>query len=283
MFDVSPSLLFAFALVYGIVFLSLYGLPTELMSSVLAALVFSKDRQLAKDGSLETILPEDVLRSVLQYVPNDLSLHLTSKYLRGLSMFPLTEAYSTQYIQDETFRNQVNARLVNPRAQLILHLGGRIAKDLISRPNMLDALLANPRKQVRLNLGKHFRWYMVNPEQRAEVDALVENPLQQIWSDVTDLILCCTQVEDIRPLGALVNLGFLDLHGSAVTDISPLSRLVNLQELILPRDREFDMRPLAHLPYLRIHHWTSERSFQVLPLSCVQQFQNCLEYVNLLP
>ena len=44
-------------------------------------------------------------------------------------------------------------------------------------------------QQVRLNLGNEFRKYMVDKEFRDRVNALVEKPPKQIWSDVSILDL----------------------------------------------------------------------------------------------
>ena len=73
-----------------------------------------------------------------------------------------------------------------------------IAQDYIADSDVraeYDALLDNPLEQIRLNLGDDFAKYFVNPEFRATVDNLVSNPLNQIWSDVEELSLSFTQID----------------------------------------------------------------------------------------
>ena len=73
-------------------------------------------------------LPDEALALVLRLVPSDVSVRTTSKRLRQLSLFPLTEDYSTQYIEDEAFRNEVNGILTNPRIQIQLSLSADITR-----------------------------------------------------------------------------------------------------------------------------------------------------------
>ena len=230
-------------------------------------------------------LPEDMLALVLSHLSTDLDRRTTSKLFRGLSMFPLTEEFSTQYIMDEAFRNEVNATLANPHMQVILHLGGDIAQNYIADENFratinalldnppkqitlsltaemtknyighrgnlranVNALLANHRKQIRLNLGEDFEKYM----RYGHYVDLVENPLKQIWSDVEELELHNSQVDDIRPLAGLKNLKRLGLSYTKVTDITPLKTLKNLEFLDLFRTRVTDTSSLGHLPRLTI-------------------------------
>ena len=105
----------------------------------------------------------------------------------------LTAADSHRYIADEGFRQQQDRIIGDPRAV-----------------------------RIRLNLGTDFGKYMTDAEFRTHVDSLVDNPSEQIWSDVKTLDLSDTAVEDISPLRSLVNLEELDLKDTYVHDISPL-------------------------------------------------------------
>ena len=138
----------------------------------------------------------------------------------------------------------------------------------------VDATRAYPRKQLRLNLGNDFEQYMTDVYFRARVDALVDNPETQVWSDLTrfqwsgqplqdisllarlvnlqSLSLSNTQVQDIRPLAGLENLQRLNLSNTQVQDIGPLAGLVNLQTLDLSDTQVQDIRPLAGLVNLFI-------------------------------
>ena len=81
---------------------------------------------------------------------------------------------------------------------------------------------ANPSQQVRLNLEDDFRKYMVDADFRTTVNALVDNPLEQIWSDVVVLDLSDTQVKDITPLAGLKKLQWLFLMNAASVLVSAL-------------------------------------------------------------
>ena len=234
-------------------------------------------------------LPQDMLALLLQYLPRQLDRRTTSKLFRGLSMFPLTEESSCRYIEDEAFRTEVNEALPNHSMQVILRLGGDIAHNYIadvkfraeihallvnpleqvvlSLPAVLtrdyiadlptvreniNALVANPVKQIRLNLGRDFRKYMVNGEFRAAVNALVDKPLKQVWSDVEDLNLYATRVTDISPLAGLKNLKMLSLSRTRVSDIGHLAGLENLKELDLTHTPVADVSPLAELQNLKM-------------------------------
>ena len=270
----------------------------SLFFALLAALVI-----LHSDCTTLETLSDEMLALVLRHLPTDLSLPATSKRLRQLSMVRLNEEYSTQYIQNETFRNKVNANLANPRMQVILHLGGETAipeyyiadihnyrtriKALLADPRdqliislpvdttlnyiadrmnvreSINNLLVNHRKQVRLNLGENVGEYMINPEFRANIDNLVDNPLDQIWSDVEHLDLDRTQVADIKPLARLVKLKTLDLVDTQVSDIRPLVRLVNLRTLDLSHTEIADISPLGSLVSLE---WLDLRGVQLVDI-----------------
>ena len=47
----------------------------------------------------------------------------------------------------------------------------------------------NPGQRVRLNLADDFREYMVDADFRSTVNALVDNPLEQIWSDMQEFCI----------------------------------------------------------------------------------------------
>ena len=95
----------------------------------------------------------------------------------------------------------------------------------------------NPdRQQVRLNLGADdIRMYMIDAEFRKSIDALVQDPRKQIWSDVLDLNLSPSffsrspGIDNINQLASLVNLERLDLSRHKVKNIRPLLCLPNLK------------------------------------------------------
>ena len=82
---------------------------------------------------------------------------------------------------------------------------------------------------IRVNLGEDFGKYMVDVEFRASIDSLPG--LEQVWSDISRLNLRNTDVQDIRPLAALVHLRNLNLSNTLVDDISHLSGLLTLEHL----------------------------------------------------
>ena len=69
---------------------------------------------------------------------------------------------------------------------------------------------------------------MVNAEFRGNVDALVDNALKQVWSDVEELHLGSTRVNDIAPLAGLKSLEWLYLRDTQVTNINSLDHLQGL-------------------------------------------------------
>ena len=251
--------------------------------------LFSALMLLQSDCSVDmSALPDDPLALILSHLPTDLDRRTTSKQFRGLSMFPLTGKLSTRYIQNKAFRNQVNARLPLHRMQVNLQLGGDIAKNYIVDVNYrenINAHVANPLKQIivtppadwtaiyihdvnfrenihaqfasllkqiRLNLGIYFRKYMVNADFRATVDGLVDNPLEQVWSDVEVLDLSNTQVSDISALAGLKNLKGLYLRNTQVSNITSLTGLKNLKNLALHGTQVTDVSSLFHLRGLTI-------------------------------
>ena len=170
------------------------------------------------------ILPDDVLTSVLENIPEDLNIFAASKPLsqfRRAALLPLNKEQSRRYIANEDGFQDV-----------------------------VIASRANPRKQVRLNLGEDFRKYMVDAEFRATVNDLVENDLEQVWSDVERLNLTGAQVADIGPLAGLKNLKQLGLAGTQVFNITPLAGLKNLEVLNLSFTQVTDVSPLAGLEKL---------------------------------
>ena len=196
-------------------------------------------------------LPVEGINSILEYVPENLEIFVASNNLlerRSAALLPLNEETTRRYIANEDgFQDQVNR-----------------TRD-------------NPRKQVRLNLGENFREYIINPEFRANIDNLVDNPLEQIYSDVEELNLAQTQVADISPLAGLKNLKLLYLFGTQVTDISALAGLENLQSLCLSYTRVTNLSPLAGLKNLR---WLTLERAQVSDISPLAGLEN-LEYLCL--
>ena len=165
-------------------------------------------------------LPDDLVSWVVQYVP-ETSVGETSTRLRHLALLPLNREYSRRYIYDQNgFRAEANRKL------------------------------RNPRQQVRLNLGIDFRRYMVDADFRAQIETLVDQPDEQIWSDVETLELSETNVHDIRGLRQLVNLKTLDLRDTQVQDISALSGLHQLKHLCISGTRVKDVSALAELANL---------------------------------
>ena len=126
---------------------------------------------------------------------------ISTQFRDAVGVLHLDREHSRLYIDNEGYRGQVNK-----------------AREM-------------PQITTRLNLGDDFRTYMVDAEFRARVDALVAEPVQQIWSDVTTLDLSDSPIKDISLLAGLVNLQKLDLSSTQVQDISPLARLVNLRNL----------------------------------------------------
>ena len=186
------------------------------------------------------LLPDELLSIAQQYLPTDLGLLGASTRIRQAvlldAMLPLNRRYSFLYINNEKgFRDEANGRR------------------------------ANLRKRVRLNLGQEFREYMLNAELRTTVDALVDSPLHQIWSDMETLELAYSEVQDIRPLAALVNLRHLRLTGARVRDISALAGLVNLEDLFLTATEVDDISALAGLVNLEHLHLSSTPVNDIVP------------------
>ena len=206
-------------------------------------------------------VPDEMVNSILEYVPEDMNLSAGSNHFslrRRAAWLPLNEQESRLYIQNyDGFRARAERALGNIREQITLSLSADITRtyfaDLNVRAN-INALLANPRKQLRVNLGNDFREYMLNPHFRANVDNLVENPLIQVWSDVEELDLHHTRVTDISPLARLNNLKELDLARTQIADITPLAGLKNLKRLRLPDTQVTDISPLAELENLKELH-----------------------------
>ena len=173
-------------------------------------------------------VPDEIVDSILEYVPKDVSpldFFAASKRLslfRRAALLPLNRKQSRRYISNEDgFQAVVNA-----------------TRD-------------NPRKQIRLNLGEDFRKYLVNAEFRATVNSLVDNHLEQVWSDLDTLCLYSAQVWDIRPLGGLKNLETLILSYTQVTDIRPLAELKNLESLSLNGTQVTVVKPLDGIDSLK--------------------------------
>ena len=136
--------------------------------------------------------------------------------------------------------------------------------------------LPNARSQVRLNLGRHFTEYFHNRDFRAHVDSLVDNPDEQIWSDLRQFRLDSPDVqdEDLSLIAKLPNLQELNLSATDVTNIEPLRGLVNLQSLSLKDATHVqDIGPLAELTELR-ELYLSGTAVQLLdPLTRLVQLQ----------
>ena len=188
-------------------------------------------------------VPDEIVDSILEYVPEDVSplnFFAASKRLslfRRAAFLPLNRKQSRRYIANEDgFQAVVNA-----------------TRD-------------NPRKQIRLNLGEDFRKYLVNAEFRATVNSLVDNHLEQVWSDLDTLCLYSAQVWDIRPLGGLKNLKTLILSYTQVTDIRPLAGLKNLKTLKLSRTQVTDFIPLAELENLEELYLDGTQVLDIRPL-----------------
>ena len=185
--------------------------------SVFSALFF-----VHSDCSVDT--HETLSDGIVELTPEDLNVFAEFKDMslfRHVAWLPLNREHSLQYISNENgFQDEANRRLDNPR------------------------------KQIRLNLGEGFRRYMINAEFRAKVDALVENPLKQVWSDVERLDLSFAPVDDISPLVGLKNLETLWLSDTQVTSISPLAGLENLMELYVSPSQVPEFMSLARLENL---------------------------------
>jgi Leucine-rich repeat (LRR) protein len=69
-------------------------------------------------------------------------------------------------------------------------------------------------------------------------------------SDLVDLNLAQTSVDDLAPLTGLTALQSLGLTGTAVADLSPLARLTALQHVALSQTSVADLGPLANLTAL---------------------------------
>ena len=171
-------------------------------------------------------LLSDINAFAFAFAPN---LRATSRFMRdsvhvGHLPLPLNREHSRRYINDvdETFRAEVGATRTSPRQQL------------------------------RLNLGNDFEQYLTDADFRARVDALVDNPSTQVWSDLTTFQLH-TPVQDISLLARLVNLRTLDLSHTQVQDIGPLAGLENLRHLYLFNTQVQDIGPLAGLVNLNIY------------------------------
>ena len=197
-------------------------------------------------------LPDDVLMLIHKYCPTDLdflaSCSRLSRLLRPDAMLPLNAEYSLRFItNDASFCSEAH----------------RTRKSL--------------RKQVRLNLGERFREYMVNGDVCRGLDALVEIPRSQVWSNVRILDLGLARVYDISALAGLVNLEGLDLGLTLVRDISALSRLVTLQCLDLGYTQVDDVSALAGLTNLR---WLYLVRTPVQSVSALAELSN-LEHLDL--
>ena len=114
----------------------------------------------------------------------------------------------------------------------------------------VNRFYANARQHVRLNLGDDFAEYLTNADFHARIDALVEDPLEQIWSDVEYLNLAGSDVHDISALAGLRNLRSLYLLDTSVQTITSLQRLTYLQILDLSGTNVQDLTALAGLKYL---------------------------------
>ena len=190
----------------------------SLLSALLSFLLFvSSDCTILLDA-----LPDELLLLVQQDLPAELSLAQTSSRLRRVllhdTMLPLNRKFSRMYILNE---DDIRAKT-------------KLARK-------------TPQKQIRLNLGEDFREYMVDADFRAHVDVLVDNPVEQVWSDVVILFLNGTKVRDITALAGLRNLEQLYLGRTQVQDISALAGLVSLKELYLNDSQVKDISPLAAL------------------------------------
>ena len=133
--------------------------------------------------------------------------------------------------------------------------------------------MIDPSRQVRLNLGEDFREYMIDSDLQRRVDALVEDPRTQIWSDVQTLSLSGTLVRDISPLARLTNLRTLYLSFTEVQDISPLAALTNLETLSLSRTQVRDISPLAGLTSLKVLYLYNTQVSDIRPLAGLQHLQ----------
>ena len=90
----------------------------------------------------------------------------------------------------------------------------------------------NNRSEVRLNLGADFRKYILDASFRRTVNAFVNNPATQIWSDVKELDLSNSNLTKIPVLAGLTNLEKLNLRKNhALVDIDGLAGLSKLKEL----------------------------------------------------
>ena len=204
-------------------------------------------------------LPGDVLSVVTDCLFDSISLRATcasfKQAMRLVEIRHLTEDFSEQYIEEELFRDQVNASLNNPSKQIRLHLRSKLSRRYIFGFDFylhVDALLAYPHRQIRLNLESDFEEYMVDDFFRDLANVVVAEPLKQIWSDVTYLELRDPSLQDIRPLAALSNLRLLFLDGTRIEDVAPLGGLRDLRELHLSGTRVQNIRPLQRLANLRI-------------------------------
>ena len=196
----------------------------SLSSATLNCLLFVVSQSTISSKAMDPLqtLPDEMLAMIQEYSPTELSFHASSSRLNRLlrrdAMLPLNREYSRRYIANE----------------------GCIRDEAICKRR-------NLRNQVRLNLGSDFKKYLIKADFRARVDALVETPAEQIWSDIQLLDLTDSDVHDIIALARLVNLKVLSLRYTRVQDISTLAGLVNLQMLYLSGTQVRDITAIGGL------------------------------------
>jgi hypothetical protein len=84
---------------------------------------------------------------------------------------------------------------------------------------------------------------------------------------IKSLVMTNILIEDIKPLGGLVNLEWLDLAGTRVKDIAPLRSLAKLEYLILSATQVKDIKPLSRLVKLISLDVSETRITNIKPLS----------------
>lgn len=90
-------------------------------------------------------------------------------------------------------------------------------------------------------------------------------PLSNL-TELYEIHMIFTQLNNLRPLSTLVNLHRLELSYNQITDLTPLSQLNNLYWLDLRNNRIFDLNPLSRLINLQILNISNNQISDFSPL-----------------
>lgn len=87
---------------------------------------------------------------------------------------------------------------------------------------------------------------------RLRIGSLIEDvsSLEKLPVGLDDLDLSNNQIEDITPVGKLVNLNYVNFEHNRIKDISVLEKLIYLYRAFLSHNRIEDIRPLVDNPNL---------------------------------